>query len=325
MTFGLVRDFESGEFFEKFFVSAVFSILAIRTFLHVFGYPQLGEGRFHIAHILWGGSLMMFALVLLLGFLNRTVKSWAAILGGLGFGMFIDELGKFVTSDNDYFFRPTIAFIYVVFVLLFLMFRGIERYFRLSHREYTANALEVTKDAIVHNLDEEEKKHALMFLARSDADDSVVSLLKGVLSGVKVVPEQKGILSVLMSKVRKIFHKIMRFPLSPQIVVGSFVLVAIVSFVRSFLHLGSTSGFAQWGELGSSILVGVFVVLGIYKFAKSRIAAYEMFKVAILVSIFLIQFFEFWAEQLSALFGLVIGIFILTVTEYLIRQERLKL
>lgn len=84
LTFGLVRDFESGEFFEKYFLSAIFSILAIRTFLHLFGYPQLGEGQFHIAHILWGGFFMMFAIILLLGFLNRNAKSWAAILGGLG-------------------------------------------------------------------------------------------------------------------------------------------------------------------------------------------------------------------------------------------------
>lgn len=323
LTFGLVRDFESGEFFEKFLVSAVFSILAIRTFLHIFGYPQLGEGHFHIAHILWGGFLMMFAIVLLLGFLNRAVKSWAAIFGGLGFGMFIDELGKFVTSDNDYFFRPTIALVYVVFIMLFLMFRGIERYFRFSHREYTANALEVTKEAIIHNLDEEEKKRVLVFLARSDASDPLVPHLKNMLSGLEVIPDQKGMLDLLALKFRKILRKIMAFPLFPQVVVGLFVLVAIFSFIRSFLLLSSTTGFAQWGELGSSVLVGVFVVLGIYKFSKSRLEAYEMFKVAIMISIFLTQFFEFWTEQLSALFGLVVGIFILTATEYLIHQQRL--
>lgn len=91
LTFGLVRDFESGEFFEKYFLSAIFSILAIRTFLHLFGYPQLGEGQFHIAHILWGGFFMMFAIILLLGFLNRNAKSWAAIFGRawfLDFGRF---------------------------------------------------------------------------------------------------------------------------------------------------------------------------------------------------------------------------------------------
>ncbi len=37
--------------------------------------PELGGHGLHIAHLLWGG-------------------------------FFIDELGKFITQDNDYFFKP---------------------------------------------------------------------------------------------------------------------------------------------------------------------------------------------------------------------------
>jgi len=33
---------------------------------------------------------------------------------------FIDELGKFITSDNNYFFQPTISLIYIVFIIIFL-------------------------------------------------------------------------------------------------------------------------------------------------------------------------------------------------------------
>ena len=51
---------------EDFFVSAVASVLAIRFYLHVTGFPQLGVGPLHIAHMLWGGLLMLIALVILL-------------------------------------------------------------------------------------------------------------------------------------------------------------------------------------------------------------------------------------------------------------------
>ena len=68
--------------------------------------PRLGGGELHIAHMLWGGALMLVALVVLLAYLDRTVQHVAAVIAGLGFGTFVDEIGKFLTADNDYFFRP---------------------------------------------------------------------------------------------------------------------------------------------------------------------------------------------------------------------------
>ena len=86
----------------------------ISLFLTVTGFPKLGGGELHIAHMLWGGALMLVGLLLLLIYLDRPVQHVAAVVAGLGFGTFIDEIGKFVTSDTDYFFRPAVAMIYVV-------------------------------------------------------------------------------------------------------------------------------------------------------------------------------------------------------------------
>ncbi|MCA9386362.1 hypothetical protein KC717_06990, partial [Candidatus Dojkabacteria bacterium] len=109
------------EFLEIFFVSAIASIFLIRSFLVVTGYPQLGGGGLHIAHMLWGGFLLMIALVLMFIFISRQSAYIASIVGGVGFGTFIDELGKFITADNNYFFQPTFALLYIIFILLFFL------------------------------------------------------------------------------------------------------------------------------------------------------------------------------------------------------------
>src|SRR2546430_3149643 len=121
-----IRNLRAGELLERFLVSAVAALLAVRFFLGLTGFPRLGGGGLHIAHMLWGGGLMIAALLVLLGYLGQRVRRAAAVVAGIGFGLFIDELGKFITSDNNYFFRPAIALIYVIFVFMFFWWSSLE-------------------------------------------------------------------------------------------------------------------------------------------------------------------------------------------------------
>src|SRR5436305_1593218 len=107
----LIRNGDGPDLLLQLLVCAVGTVLAIRYYLERTGYPQIGGGGLHIAHMLWGGFFMVVALVLLLGFIGRRPQRLGSIFGGVGFGLFIDELGKFITRDNDYFFRPTVALI----------------------------------------------------------------------------------------------------------------------------------------------------------------------------------------------------------------------
>ena len=50
---------------EAFVIIAIATILLTRLYLQLTGYPQIGGGDLHIAHALWGGTLMMLALLLL--------------------------------------------------------------------------------------------------------------------------------------------------------------------------------------------------------------------------------------------------------------------
>jgi hypothetical protein len=55
-----MRNLDADEFFESFLISAVATILGIRGFLHLSGYPMVGGESLHIAHMLWGGVLMLW-------------------------------------------------------------------------------------------------------------------------------------------------------------------------------------------------------------------------------------------------------------------------
>ena len=76
----LTRDAEAPLLLESFFVAAVASFLGIRWFLGITGYPRIGSNGIHIAHMLWGGLLMLLALMLLLAFLDRWVQHLAAVI-----------------------------------------------------------------------------------------------------------------------------------------------------------------------------------------------------------------------------------------------------
>src|SRR5918911_5038391 len=142
------RDFEAGAYLQGFLVAAVAAILLTRLFLGLMGFPRLGGGGLHVAHMLCGGLLMLVALILLLAVIGKRTKRAAALVGGAGFGLFIDELGKFITADNNYFFRPTIALIYGLLVVLFLCFRAIERR-SLTADESLANAADMLREVVL--------------------------------------------------------------------------------------------------------------------------------------------------------------------------------
>jgi len=103
-------------------ISFAGSVTITRLFLSLTGYPQIGGGELHIAHVLWGGLLLFIAALLPLLFANNWVYTIGAILGGVGVGLFMDEVGKFITTKNDYFFPAAAPIIYVFFLFTVLVF-----------------------------------------------------------------------------------------------------------------------------------------------------------------------------------------------------------
>ena len=181
------RAIEFGSLHETLLISGIATILVIRTQLWLTNYPQLGGGGLHIAHLLWGGLFMLLSIGLLLTFLGRRVRRTAAIVGGIGFGFFVDELGKFVTEDNNYFYRPAAALIYLIFVGLFLLTRALQRG-ALDEPDEVANAVDLLGEATRHDLDEGERREALALLERADPGDPLVEPLRSLFERLPVVP-----------------------------------------------------------------------------------------------------------------------------------------
>ena len=311
---------------EVFLVSAVVSVLCIRAGLSITGYPQIGGGGLHVAHVLFGGIGMAVALVLMMVSLTEPAINLAAVIGGVGFGAFIDEIGKFLTSDYDYFYRPAVAVMYMTFVAIYIAARSIERRARPSQAAYLANVLDLTKEAVAGNLDEEEVRRAREYLARCDQDDPVVASVGTILDRIGTAPAHApGHIAKNKNRVRSLYRGIIRRRWFTTLVVSVFVATGLVAFVQGIIVLAgkrrSELSFAGWGELVSDLAVGVFVVLGLIRIRRSRLAAYRMFARAVLVSIFLAQMFAFYRIQFWAIAGLAAVVLIWGIVQYMIGEE----
>jgi len=135
-----------------------FSVAGTRLFLEITGYPQLGGGDLHIAHVLWGGLLLFGAALLPLIFANRWAYTAGALLAGLGVGLFIDEVGKFITQSNDYFYPAAAPIIYAFFMLTVLIYLNLRRPGRRDPRSSLYRALDSIEEILDRDLQDDERK-----------------------------------------------------------------------------------------------------------------------------------------------------------------------
>jgi hypothetical protein len=376
-----MRNLDADEFFESFLISAIAAIIGIRGFLHLSGYPTVGGDSLHIAHMLWGGLLMLIALLMLLGYLGKRVKSAAAIIGGAGWGTFIDELGKFLTHDNDYFYEPTFALIYVTFVLMYVAWEALHGR-SLSREDALANALELTLEAVRKDMDAEERRRALDLLATCDPDDPVVRSLGQAIAHVELAPARRpGLMWRLRHGFRSLYRWLVQKRWFATAVVSFFIAHAVNAVVQSMIVLRQFTAslavlggglvlagillrpgrpgrairmampaavavvlaallagaaiahqllprltYFEWAELASSVIPALFVLVGVTRMRKSRVEAYRAFKTAVLLMIFISQFFAFYHQQLLAMAGLTLNILVWLTLRHMIHQEdRLRL
>jgi hypothetical protein len=97
-------------------VSFGVTVVGTRLYLVLTGYPQIGGGEYHLAHALWGGLLLLLGGLAAVLWGNPWVPRATAVCVGVGSGLFVDEVGKFITRANDYFTPLAAPIIYAVFL-----------------------------------------------------------------------------------------------------------------------------------------------------------------------------------------------------------------
>ncbi|MFD3403291.1 hypothetical protein ACFWUU_21575 [Kribbella sp. NPDC058693] len=320
MRAGLVRNVRSGEHLTTFVVSGVATVLVTRLILSLSGYPQIGGKGLHIAHVLPGGLLMLIAISLLLGYVGPVVRPAAATVGGIGFGLFIDEVGKFVTSDNNYFYKPTAAIVYVVFVLIVLGFRFLSTRRPIDPREELANVIDHAVEGVAGGLSRRRRAEA-------------AALLRAVPQAVQGRRETRELLAACPADevelaapidagwqaLQRGLERLATHPKAPRVAVAVLALQVVGALLIAIVVGDGLNHLPVLGVTVGSLLSATFTVRGALALRKgNRVRAVRLFELAVLVSLLMTQVFQFAATQFAAAGGMLLDLVMLG----LLRAER---
>jgi hypothetical protein len=301
------RSFDLHQRLTTLFVCAVATVLFTRALLAATGYPQVGGSKLHIAHVLWGGLLMLAALIAVLGFLSPTVPPLAAVVGGIGFGLFIDEVGKFVTKDVNYFYRPAISIIYVAFVFLFGVIRWLARR-RFSAEEATLIAIESLQRAAVGALTDDRRVRVLSLMTRAGADTPLAQSVRELLERSAVADDAGASFTQRLSRrLAGIWDALTRHRLFRGGVFAVLIVAAAISAaeVGWLLRNGIADlTFSQKAFAVTTLAADALALVGAVELTRSLLSALHWYDHAVLLEITVGQVFLYTSEQLAATLNL---------------------
>jgi hypothetical protein len=336
------RNFNMAALHLTFFVTAIATELCIRTQLYLTHYPQLGGHGLHIAHLLWGGMFMVVALAILLSLLGRRARQAAALIGGVGFGFFIDELGKFITADNNYFYKPAAGLIYLIFIGLYIGSRAYQRHRGLDDDEKVRNAVELIGEATRGPFKVEYRDQALSLLAEVPSSHPLCDPLVALAEDIDTQPNPdppwyRRLADATAARYRGWtehgwFHALFFSVFAAWALAGVVLVLGLVLSVTFSDHAARAEferdsfGHLNFLNLASLVSTGVscvMVAFGLVRLARrQRLDAYAWFTRALLVSIFVTRVFTFVESQFGAVFGLAIDVLLLITVQLMAQQER---
>ena len=226
-------------------LSFAVSVGGTRLFLELTGYPQLGGGQYHIAHVLWGGLFLFVAALLPLIFTNRWVYKVGAVNAGVGVGLFIDEVGKFITANNDYFHPVAAPIIYAFFLITVLIYLRVRNPPRRSARAELYRALDALEELLDQDLDKGERAallERLDFVANQDEEGDLAlfaSSLKGYLEleSLHIAPTRESRWERWLDRIRDWEDRHFPLPRLKPVLAGALLGLAITGLYGIYASL----------------------------------------------------------------------------------------
>ncbi|MBA3415444.1 MAG: hypothetical protein H0U10_09490 [Chloroflexia bacterium] len=330
-----MRSVDAPVLLERFLVAAASTLVGIRIYLALTGYPQIGGHGLHIAHLLWGGLLMLVSLVLLLGFTGRDLRLVVAVVAGAGWGAFFDELGKFITSDVNYFYRPTLSLIYAGFIVLFIAVRSIVTESSPTPRSALAQSLELIQAGVIRGLRPRERDQAIALLARADAANPLVPALELALAQSEVAADHRGGLGDRLRRwVGRHYNRLRQTRAFIPLVVGLVVTQGAVGILDLVMEIVGDPAFLpdspafSWSDVLKAISVGLggaLSIAGAIALVRDRWHGWRLIRAGLLVFLLLVQPLSFYSAQLLALSGLTFSLLLFAAVSSVIGNEEAQL
>ncbi|GEL93585.1 hypothetical protein [Cellulomonas composti] len=308
---GLPRAPAGGRHLMAFLVVAVLTVLVTRGALAASGYPQVGGSGLHLSHALWGGLLMAVAFVLMLSFAGPVVRPLGALVGGVGFGLFVDEIGKLVTSDYDYFYAPTAALVYIVVVGLALLAEALDARSRPVPAEQLAGATDRAVAGLAGGLTSRGRRHADEQADRgrgAPGYDEVVALVAAVPDGGGGLPDPVAWVS---DHVVRTTRRLVRERWVPTVAVVVLVVAAALAVWRGLAADADAPRWAVVMLVAGGALTVVGCVVGLVVAQADRERGFTWFRRATLVSLLVTQVGLFRLDEWAAAGGLVLDLVVL--------------
>jgi len=326
-------------------ISFATSVVATRLYLEATGYPQIGNATFHFAHALWGGLLQLIAALLLLVFVNQWIFSLSAVLAGVGIGLFVDEVGKFITQQNDYFFPLAAPIIYIVFLLTLLIYLIVKRQSSTNARADMYRILHELEEVLEADLSFSERAELLDRLSRVQKQterqdlaalaEHISAFLKS--DAIKIVQNQSSVRERLFSQFirlenRFVSHKLARRVLVLIYFVSSFITVANLlllaaglsgdqNFLSDLLKIfimqesnisGAISLNWYWIMIILNLIAGILLLMGLVAFLRTKDnTAITLGIIALIITLTFINTLSFYFHQFSILLNSIVTFFAL--------------
>lgn len=322
-------------------VSFALSVALTRLFLQLTGYPQLGGGEYHIAHVLWGGLFLYLATLVILVFANRWTLTLGAVLSGIGIGLFIDEVGKFITSNNNYFHPLAAPIVYVFFLLSALVFMRVRKPARQDPHSELLRALDGLEEVIEHDLEPHEKDDLLKNLhkvARNKEYPELARLARELMEflesdSILMVPNYPTFFEYLLEKWRQFENryfskKSMKWILATALLAVGFVAffdviraittplnIQILDNIKNLIGFGEitveNSSSIIWVRLILETIVGlVLIISGVLMIVK-EIRGIWLARIGLTASLTTVNLLVFYYNQFSTIILAIIQLVIL--------------